>query len=177
MVALGVVGRAAGGGGGEVNATVTEDVRFPPGPLAVRVYVVEFSGDTLRLPALCTGPTDWSIETLVALLTSQRNVEDCPRWIEVGSAENCEIVGGAGAGAGFGASVGAGAGGGGGGGAFFLHPAANIASDRAIPMTVIFRLSNMNLASQTFRYFPQKGLVLLPCVVNGCTCLPSAAER
>ncbi len=89
----------------------------------------------------------WSIETLVRSPdTSQRKVEDWPRWIEVGSAVNCEMVGGLGAG-GFVVSTGWGGGGGGGGGAFFLQPAANIASASVIQMTVIFRLLNMNNAS------------------------------
>ena len=62
-----------------------------------------------------------------------------------GSAENCETVGAAGGGGGAGA--GAGGGGGGGGGTFFLQPEANIASEHAKQMTVIFRLLNMNIAS------------------------------
>jgi hypothetical protein len=77
--------------------------------------------------------------------TSQRNVEDWPRWIELGSAVNEATVGAEGFGAGAGA--GAGAGGGGGGGAFFLQPAANIASIIARPTQLIFRLLNMNYAS------------------------------
>jgi len=80
-------------------------------------------------------------------VTSQRKVEDWPRWMEVGSAVNWDTVGARG-GTGLGASgAGAGGGGGGGGGAFFLQPAANIASESAIQMTPIFRLLNMNFAS------------------------------
>ncbi|SPF34497.1 hypothetical protein SBA4_150014 [Candidatus Sulfopaludibacter sp. SbA4] len=56
-------------------------------------------------------------------------------------------MGALGAGAGGGTTTGAGGGGGGGGGAFFLQPAANIASESAIQMTPIFRLLNMNFAS------------------------------
>src|SRR5215475_13400209 len=93
-----------------------------------------------------------SIETLVTFpLTSQRKVEDWPRWIDVGSALNCDTVGAAGGG-GAGAGAGAGGGGGGGGGAFFLQPAANIASESAIQMTVNFRLLNMNIASKNTIY-------------------------
>jgi hypothetical protein len=77
--------------------------------------------------------------------TSQRNVEDWPRWIVLGSAVNEATVGAAGLGGG-GAS-GFAAGGGGGGGAFFLHPAANIASTIASATQLIFRLLNMNYAS------------------------------
>jgi hypothetical protein len=82
------------------------------------------------------------MEMSVAFDTDQRNVDDCPRSMELGSAENCEIIGALG-GAGF--SAGGGGGGGGGGGAFFLQPAANIASMIPIQMTPIFRLLlNMN---------------------------------
>jgi len=110
--------------------------------------VVESLGDTRRLPVFCTVPIVWSMETLVTLpVTSQRKVEDWPRWMEVGSAVNWATVGALGAGAGGGTTTGAGGGGGGGGGAFFLQPAANIASESAIQMTPIFRLLNMNFAS------------------------------
>jgi hypothetical protein len=89
-----------------------------------------------------------SIDTLFALpVTSQRNVDDCPRWMEVGSAVNCATVGALGAGGLAVSATGAGGGGGGGGGAFFLQPAENIASDRAIPTAAIFRFLNMNFAS------------------------------
>jgi hypothetical protein len=86
------------------------------------------------------------METLVTSPeTSQRKVEDWPRWIVLGSAENEATVGAAAAGGG-GAS-GFGAGGGGGGGAFFLQPAANIASISARATQLIFRLLNMNFIS------------------------------
>ena len=86
-----------------------------------------------------------SIDTLVTFpLTSHRSVADCPRWMEVGSALNCETVGATGFG---GSGAATEAGGGGGGGAFFLQPAANIAKDNAIQRTVNFRLHNMNYAS------------------------------
>lgn len=137
-----------GGGGGVVTATVTEEVREPPGPVAVSVYVTEFAGETLRLPVACTVPTPLSIDTLLAFATSQRNVDDCPRWIEVGSAVKDEIAGGAGAGGGGGGAACGGGGGGGGGAAFFLHPDANIINEKARTAAEIFRLSNMNLASQ-----------------------------
>jgi hypothetical protein len=63
-----------------------------------------------------------------------------------GSAINCDTAG-AGGGGGGGAGAGAGGGGGGGGGTFFLQLEANIASEHAKQMTVIFRLLNMNIAS------------------------------
>jgi hypothetical protein len=110
--------------------------------------VVELVGETWRLPALCTVPIPWLIETLLDVpLISQRKVADWPRWMELGSAVNWATVGAEGAGGG-GAGVAAGGGGGGGGaGTFFLHPAANSANETARPMIVIFRLSNMNMAS------------------------------
>jgi hypothetical protein len=85
---------------------------------------------------------------LVCPATSHRKVEDCPRWIEVGSAENCVIRGAAGAGGVGVTAVGAGGGGGGGGGGtFFLPPAANSVSITAIQMSVNFRVLNMNIVS------------------------------
>src|ERR1700722_16413806 len=86
------------------------------------------------------------METAVAFpFTCQRSVEDWPRWMDVGSAENCATTGAGGA-AGGGVTTGAGAGaaGGGGGGAFFLQPAAKRASVAASVMAAILRLLNMN---------------------------------
>lgn len=169
-----------GGAGGELTVTMADAVTLPPGPVAVRVYVVESAGNTRRLPTFCTEPIVWSIDTPVTSpVTSHRSVEDCPRVTEVGSAVNWAttgaldvvvvvvVVGRS--------VVGPGGGGGGGGGAFFLQPAANIASASAIEMTVIFRWSNMNIASRILNYFPQKGLSLVPTVVNCSTWLPSAS--
>jgi hypothetical protein len=80
MVALGVGVGGGGGGGGDVTLTVAEAVVVPPGPVAVRVYVVESLGKTRRLPVFWTAPMVLSIETLVTFpLTSQRKVEDWPR--------------------------------------------------------------------------------------------------
>jgi hypothetical protein len=104
--------------------------------------VVEAPGNTRRLADACTVPMLLSMDTLLASVTVQRNVDDWPRSIEDGSATNSLIVGAAGGGAGAGA--GAGGGGGGGGGAFFLQPAANIASIRHMPIELIFRVSNMS---------------------------------
>src|SRR4051812_19033440 len=73
MVMVGFVGGGGGGGGGLDTLTVAEDVVLPPGPVAVRVYVVESVGKTRRLPEFCTVPISLSIDTLVTLpLTSQR---------------------------------------------------------------------------------------------------------
>jgi hypothetical protein len=143
-VKLGLAGAGAvGGGGGSVTLTVAVAVLVPPGPVAVRVYVVEAPGNTRRLALACTVPMLLSMEMLLASVTFQLSVDDWPRSIEDGSAANAVTVGAADGGAGAGAGAGAG-GGGGGGGAFFLHPAANIANIRQMPMVLIFRLFNMN---------------------------------
>jgi hypothetical protein len=80
------------------------------------VYVVDELGDTEREPLVLTSPIPWSMDTLVALVVLQDRVEDCPRSMVVGSADNVTV----------GAAAGAGGGGGGGAvaiGAFFLQPA------------------------------------------------------
>jgi hypothetical protein len=83
------------------------------------------------------------MEVLLASVTLQVSVDDWPRSIEEGSAENEPIVGAAGAG-GAGVVVGAGAGGGGGTGCFFLQPARNTANNKLKQTIVILRLFNMN---------------------------------
>jgi len=84
---------------------------------------------------------------LVALpVTSQRNTEDSPRWIELGSAVNCAMCGAAG-GAGAGSDGGIGGGGGVGVGGFFLQPEANKISAIVRQMIEIVRILNMNIAS------------------------------
>jgi hypothetical protein len=87
------------------------------------------------------------MEMLVTFpVTSQRRVEDWPRWMFVGSALNCATDGaeGGGGGGGGGVTTGAGAGG---GATFFLQPPAKMASDNASPITVNFRLLSMNILS------------------------------
>ena len=90
----------------------------------------------------------WLRETSVALLTSHVRVEDCPRWIVAGSAENCEIAGLAGGGGG-GGGTSFGGGGGGGGATFFLHPVDARNNVNPKSMTLIFRMLMfvLNLAS------------------------------
>jgi len=127
--------------------TVALEVAVPPGPLAVRVYVVVSLGNTWRVPETLTGPMPGWMETSVASLTIQRSVEDCPRSIVLGSATNCWMLGAFGGG-GAGCS-GGGGGGGGGGGAFFLHPATNSIKDRLNRMLVMFRVFILNFASLT----------------------------
>jgi hypothetical protein len=80
-------------------------------------------------------------------VTSQRSVEDCPRWIDVGSAENCVMVGAAGGGGGPGATGAGGGGGGGGAGAFFLQPAAKSANASAKQRILRFRFLNIKVIS------------------------------
>jgi hypothetical protein len=90
----------------------------------------------------------WSIEMVVAWpVTSQRSVEDCPRWIDVGSAENCVMLGAAGGGGGAVFVGGAGGGGGGGAGAFFLQPAAKSANASAKQRILRFGFLNMKVIS------------------------------
>jgi hypothetical protein len=84
-----------------------------------------------------------SMETLVASDTFQLRVDDWPRSIEEGSAVN-DVTPGAAGGGGAGTSF-TGGGGGGGGAAFFLHPAANSAKVRQMPIVPILRFCNMNL--------------------------------
>src|SRR5215218_8160698 len=100
------------------------------------------------------------METLVALpLTSQRSVEDWPRWMDVGSAVNWITVGAAGVAAGGGGGGGVTTGAAGAAGAtFFLHPPAKTVSVIANAMTVNCRLLNMNFFSSNSRYFPQTGV-------------------
>src|SRR5271157_1379181 len=95
--------------------------------------------------------------------------------MEDGSAANCAITGACGGGGGGGGGGGCTTGGGGGGGTFFLQAAPNIARLNAMQMIVIFLLLNMNIASSIFSYLPHTGVSLLPCVVSGCTCVPSAS--
>src|SRR5574340_1722247 len=114
------------------------------------------------------------MDTLVASVTDHRNVADCPRSIDVGSAVKDRIDGAAGGGGGGGAST-LGGGGGGGGGVFFLQPTANnasIATSVTIQMTRNCLFRNMNLPPEKFpsklycTTLPHTGLKLLPCVVK-----------
>jgi hypothetical protein len=114
-----------------------------------------------------------SMETLVASLTVQLKVDDCPRSIEVGSAVK-EVTPGAAGGGGAGAAC-TGGGGGGGGGAFFLQPAANIASVTHKPMVLILRLFNMNEKPPEIFYLDHTGVEFRPAVVSFFNCVPSAS--
>jgi hypothetical protein len=104
--------------------------------------VVELPGKTRRLALACTVPMVLSMAMLVASLTFHVSVDDWPRSIDEGSAENA-IVGAAAGGAAASTFTGGG-GGGGAGGTCFLQPAANIANVTQMPMVLIFRLSNMS---------------------------------
>ncbi len=71
----------AGGGGGDgaVMATWTEGLTCPPGPVAVRVYVVDSSGVRDLLPFASTLPTPGSRSRSVAFCEVQVKVTDWPR--------------------------------------------------------------------------------------------------
>src|ERR1700722_13188270 len=86
-------GPVGGGGAGTFTFTVADAFALPPGPFAVRRYVVVLLGNTVRLPLVCTVPNAGSIDTVVAPVTDQRSVADCPRSIEDGSAVNCAMTG------------------------------------------------------------------------------------
>src|SRR5690348_3229152 len=107
---------------------------------------------------------------VVCPFTCHRSVDDCPRWIEPGSALNCSMAGAAGAGAGGGGATGGG--GGGGGGTFFLQLAANTARVTASAMALNFRVLNINYPPELSNYLPQTGVQLLPCLVSCFTCEP-----
>src|ERR1700733_2696923 len=123
----------------------------------------------------------------VAPLMAQRNVEDCPASTVVGSAVKLLITGAPWRGGAISAL--GGGGGGGGGGTFLAQPTANNTStDSNISMPV---LDACNLELSLILKSPllgllvrhcfycvallQTGFSLFPCVVSGCTPLPSAS--
>ena len=83
-------------GGGMMTVTVTLSVVLPPGPVAVRVYVVVSSGETVREPFGSTSPIPGSMLTLSALMVDQLSVLDSPRVMVDGSAEKVTSGGGMG---------------------------------------------------------------------------------
>lgn len=97
-------GGAGLGGGGAVTVTRASAVAFPPGPVALAVYVVEVVGLTERLPEGSTLPKPPSIDTDVAFADCHDRVDDCPCSIADGDAES-RIVGEGGGGVGGGVSV------------------------------------------------------------------------
>jgi hypothetical protein len=105
--------------------------------------VIALLGNTCRVPVLCTVPIPWSIEISVASETTQRSVADCPRSIELGSAENCVTTGSLAAGGGVGFTA-AGGGGGGAGGTLFLQLPATISRENPIRIALIFGLRDIN---------------------------------
>jgi hypothetical protein len=59
-----------------ITVTVAETLVEPPGPEAVKVYVVVDCGLTVDVPLVGRLlPTPWSIETAVAFVVDQRRVE------------------------------------------------------------------------------------------------------
>src|SRR5262249_19560720 len=125
-----------------MTLTGAEGLALPPGPVAVKRYVVVLLGKTWRVPFDCTVPRPGSIETDVASVTDQRKVAACPRSIEDGSAVNCATTGAFVVSGAVGGAVGAGGGGGAGlaTGGFFLHPAAAAIIKMLIKIVALFRL-------------------------------------
>jgi hypothetical protein len=73
--------------------TVTWLCLVPPGPVAVRLYVVVLPGLTETEPDVPTEPTPLSIDTEVAFVTDQLKVVEFPAMMVVGDAEKFEISG------------------------------------------------------------------------------------
>ncbi len=146
---------------------------FPAGLTAARRYVVVLLGNTWRVPLFGTVPSPGSIDTDVASLTDQRKVADCPRSIEVGSAENETTTAALEVSVVVVVVVVDGAGGGGvvAMGVFFLHPAAKVINNTLINIVARFCILNLNPPS----HFPHTGMVFRPSVVSCCTCVPSAS--
>jgi hypothetical protein len=134
---------AGGGAGGVFTDTVTVRVSDPPGPFAVKVYVVELVGKTCRCPWLCTAPTPLSMDISVALLMDQLNVDDWPLSMAEGSAVKLLMVARATLGA---VSAACGGGGGGGGGTFLLQPGATTATVNASSAAAILEACNLSVA-------------------------------
>jgi hypothetical protein len=74
--------------GGATMVTVADANEVPPGPVAVRVYVVVCDGETLEEPLAACAPMPLSIETEVELLTSHVSVDEEPLTMEAGVATN-----------------------------------------------------------------------------------------
>jgi hypothetical protein len=123
--------------------TVTVRVSDPPGPFAVKVYVVELVGKTCRCPWLCTAPIPWSMDISVALLMDQLNVDDWPLSMLDGSAVKLLMAALATVGGG---AVSVWGGGGGGGGTFFLQPGATTAIVKTSSAAAILETCNLSLA-------------------------------
>src|SRR5579871_26024 len=106
--------------GADVTVTRALASAVPPGPLAVRRYVVDCWGRIERLPFACTEPISGEMLTVVAFSALHSTVVDCPRSIDVGLTVIVAV--------GFGVAAGAGGDAGGGGvtgAGFFLQPAAS----------------------------------------------------
>src|ERR1044071_6572673 len=84
VMVLGAAAKLITGAASNVTVTCADDE--PPGPVAVRRYVVVVAGDTAVEPVAPRLPRSWSMETLVALLTVQESVELSPSAIVRGDA-------------------------------------------------------------------------------------------
>jgi hypothetical protein len=142
---LGALGAGGGGGGGGVETcTVTDRVSLPPGPRAVKVYVVLSIGKTCRWPWLWTAPMPWLMDMSVALLMDQRRVADWPRSMVVGSTVKLLIT--AASTRGGGAGAGAGGGGGGGGGTFLPQADTKTISTNVSASAPVLEACNLELS-------------------------------
>ena len=69
-----------------LTVTTAVDLCVPPGPIAIRVYVVVLSGATDLEPCAWTLPTSGSKSRLVAFREDQCNLTDWPLSTVAGSA-------------------------------------------------------------------------------------------
>ena len=75
------------------TVTVADAVALPPGPPAVRVYVVVCFGEMRTFPdALCV-PTPLSIDTELELMVDQESVAESPALMVEGLAVKLEMAG------------------------------------------------------------------------------------
>lgn len=79
------------GTGGGVTLTPSLQVTVPPGPDAVRVYVLDVVGDTVVEPFAETPPIPWLIVTDVAFVVVHERVEEPPVVIAFGDACNVHV--------------------------------------------------------------------------------------
>ncbi len=95
------LGSGGGGGGTSLTLTVFWHSTAPPGPVAVKVYVLVVPGTTVLEPleAGVTAPTPWSIDTIVAFVVVHERTVDCVALVsEYGIAVNVQVGGGGGGG-------------------------------------------------------------------------------
>src|SRR3569833_3160429 len=133
-------------------------------------------GLTCWLPEAETVPTPPLIVTSFAFVVVQRSVADCPASIRLGSAVSVAVGKPGGFAAGSLDPCGAADGcvGGGVGICFIPHALANSVI-AATAVTASVRLRSRNEKLFIVYFTPQTGYLLVPCVVNCVTCVPSAS--